>query len=1385
MNTHRSPRGLLVALAVLCACTGSPDGSSAGDDDVLSSDAGTVDAADSDASADAADSDAADVAWTPTCPGGIGCPCAEVTDCESPICLETTTGKQCSHYCGDSTCPPGWRCEGASGGGDAVYYCVPEGGLVCRPCVTDDECRASGHATARCVRYGDNGGFCGVGCGTDADCPGQTVCRSVVGFAGGSPSNQCVAPGADSESLGVCPCSPYAASVGLGTTCWMTTGSGLSARRCKGSRACSADGLSSCQPLTGDDAECLDLQCLDPALKLPLADGTACDDGRACSKGDVCKAGVCTAGAQQCPCEPGFLDCPQVDPAGAANLCLGPPTCEAQPAGAALPFHCKPAPAGAKVCDDSLDSVCIKNACAPLSGSCTLTAVEETESICDLPAGADGKPGCRNQVLAQGAPPAAPTPCDDGLACTAGESCKGGACVAESVAACACLKDADCIDDGDKCNGTLYCDKSGAPGTNGGPATWSCKVNPGTVVACDTSTDGACALTACQPSSGACIKSQLPPGSPCEDGVKCTEGDACTKDGTCQSGAWVCCKTDADCAGKEDGDACNGTLFCNLQTGACQDNPATVVVCPTAQDTVCAKSTCDKKDGSCSLQPVAEGKACEDGEPCTAGDHCKLGVCVAGTDVCPCQSDADCAAKEDGDLCNGTLYCNPVTGQCKNNPATVVSCPTVDDTDCLRAECLPKTGKCAMVPLPAGATCDADGTGCTSGDACDGKGACVAGTSVCACTSDADCAKSEDGDLCNGTLFCDKTGATPACKVNPSTVVSCKSVDDSACVKNLCQPKTGQCAPTPLPVGAPCEDGDPCTAGDGCSGKGDCLAGAEQPCGCATDADCVLFDDDTICNGGYHCKGGSCLYDAQVLLCDDGNPCNKDACDAKLGCVHVPLPGCTTCTQPSDCDDGDACTLQACASGVCSTATTTVNCDDGSPCTKDSCDAKLGCVHAPVPGCATCAQASDCDDGNACTVDVCAAGLCNSAPAPLNCDDGDVCSENDACEDGVCKAGKAKTCDDGKPCTADACDPSKGCVAPPAKDGTSCGTKMECKAGSCAKICPPPSFGADCKTCPVGYQSVDIDVAGEKQVACVVTGPSWGLTPQDSTDNLKTVTLGGNTVVQDSITGLMWHPKMKTKLKKADGILYCDNLVYGGFADWRLPRLHEVTSLWRHGANGSYIPAAFEPDPSQYAIGVMIAEYYNNGDFLSSWTLVLHTAAAPPWSYGYFNPDSDAMGIYCVRAGPSSILPQRFTIGADTTTVADAWTQREWQRGISGTVNTEKEAADYCAALKLDGKSDFRIPTPLELESILDPTLGGEMTPYSPGPQKIVSFPLNTTLFTGDNAATFWTKTPAPAASDFVLGLGGSGNGRPQWDEAKLPGGSRSVRCVRTMMGQP
>jgi hypothetical protein len=147
-------------------------------------------------------------------------------------------------------------------------------------------------------------------------------------------------------------------------------------------------------------------------------------------------------------------------------------------------------------------------------------------------------------------------PCDDGNACTEGDSCQAGVCVA-GPSACACQTDADCPDDGDLCNGVLHCDTTTAP--------FLCKAKPGTVVGCDTSQDGGCQQTACAPATGQCVTQLLADGTSCTDGSACTSGDGCVA-GACVPGKAVGC---------DDGNACT-TDSCDPATGcvACYDGPA-------------------------------------------------------------------------------------------------------------------------------------------------------------------------------------------------------------------------------------------------------------------------------------------------------------------------------------------------------------------------------------------------------------------------------------------------------------------------------------------------------------------------------------------------------------------------------------------------------------------------------------------------------------------------------------------------------------------------------------------------------------------------------------------------------------------------------------------
>ena len=160
-------------------------------------------------------------------------------------------------------------------------------------------------------------------------------------------------------------------------------------------------------------------------------------------------------------------------------------------------------------------------------------------------------------------------------------------------------------------------------------------------------------------------------------------------------------------------------------------------------------------DGYCAVTTLADSAACDDGDPCTSDTACSNGTCV-GKYTCECKTDADCATQEDGNLRNGTLYCDTTgaTPKCAPNPSTIVTCDSSLDTDCEKNVCDPKTGACVKLALQNGTPCD-DGEACTGPDAC--KGGNCTGPSSCECQKEEDCAQFDDANPCNGTLYCDVT----------------------------------------------------------------------------------------------------------------------------------------------------------------------------------------------------------------------------------------------------------------------------------------------------------------------------------------------------------------------------------------------------------------------------------------------------------------------------------------------------------------------------------------------------------------------------------------------------------------------------------------------------
>ena len=210
----------------------------------------------------------------------------------------------------------------------------------------------------------------------------------------------------------------------------------------------------------------------------------------------------------------------------------------------------------------------------------------------------------------------------------------------------------------------------------------------------------------------------------CDDENVCT-GDACLIDGTCSFSPVA---DDAPC---DDGDLCTDD--------GCQAGNCVGVLVDCDDETYCTDDSCDPETGDCVNAPNA--LFCDDEDPCTIGDVCTEGAC-AGTPVdCTCAVDEDCLQFEDGDLCNGVLFCDTafLPWQCAVVEDSIVECPEPEegpDAACLMPSCDPETGACDVAPDNEGMACE-DGDACTVGDACV-EGACLGGPA----------ANCNDGDVC-------------------------------------------------------------------------------------------------------------------------------------------------------------------------------------------------------------------------------------------------------------------------------------------------------------------------------------------------------------------------------------------------------------------------------------------------------------------------------------------------------------------------------------------------------------------------------------------------------------------------------------------------------------
>jgi len=1028
-----------------------------------------------------ADCDDGNICTTDVCVGGA---------CQhNPNTLACNDGLFCtlSDQCSGGTCVgsgdscPGQLCnESTNTCVDCLTNADCDDGDVC----TTDTCSAGSCGYTNNMLPCNDGLFCtandncagGVCVGAGDPCPGQlcsekfNACVECLGVADCDDGNVCTN---DTCTVGNCgytnntlPCDD-----GLFCTDTDTCSGGAcvgSGDPCAPALLCD-EGTNSCVECFSaldcdDDNPCTNDACLGGGICQNANNTSPCSDGLFCTLNDVCSGGVCVGGGDPCPGEfcnettNTCVDCFVHADCNDGNVCTTD-TCNA---GACVLTNNTSACNDGQFC--TLTDVCSGGVCVGSGIPCPGQLCNETNDTCvNCLSDADCNDAnvCTNDVCVSGTCQLTnnTAPCDDGLFCTAVDTCSGGVCVGsgdpcpgqmcnETTNVCAnCLVDTDC-GDGNVCtddtcvsgacqhtNNVVSCNDGNICTITDRCANGVCAGTPVDCSALDTD----CVSGICNATTGQCQAVNVNEGGPCDDGDLCTATDTCA--------AGLCDGSPVDCSGLNS--------FCRV--GSC--NPA---------------------NGACQSSPINEGTACNDGNICTSSDACTGGFCIGtlmpGCDPCSTAADCDDTNECTSDFCHpvGVCYHGNVSGSCDDSNACTqndtcssgtcvgsqvpgcILCSTAadcnDNSPCTIDSCV--GGVCQYSPNN-GVACD-DNNICTSTDTCSG-GAC-AGTPIAGCdecSADPEC---NDGNPCT-TDSCHPVGIC----IYANNTLPCN--DGIACTQNdVCNNAT--CAGTPTPDGGACDDGSSCTTNDTCTGG---------VCDGVPANDGASCNDGSICTFADVCAGGACAgtpNDCSPLT----NACNVGVCNETTGmCAQM------VANNGGACNDGAACTQNdTCGAGVCSG--TSVDCspltgicaigtcnsstglceaiprNEGSPCDDQSlCTSNDSCVKGVCTGSVT-----DCSGlNNTCNVGVCNSGTGSCETAPANeggvCDDASLCTQNDRCASGACVGTPVDCSGLATACLSSACNPATGSCqtspineAGPCSDGDLCTQGDVCTSGSCA-----------------------------------------------------------------------------------------------------------------------------------------------------------------------------------------------------------------------------------------------------------------------------------------------------------------------------------------------
>jgi len=188
----------------------------------------------------------------------------------------------------------------------------------------------------------------------------------------------------------------------------------------------------------------------------------------------------------------------------------------------------------------------------------------------------------------------------------------------------------------------------------------------------------------------------------------------------------------------------------------------------------------------------------------------------------------------------------------------------------------------------------------------------------------------------------------------------------------------------------------------------------------------------------------------------------------------------------------------------------------------------------------------------------------------------------------------------------------------------------------------------------------------------------------------------GNGIIKDNVTDLMWQKATAQDYHTWEQALsYCDNLTLGGYTDWRLPTIKELSTLVDSGTAypGPAINMSYFPDTgarsNYWSSTASVSTYVGDAD--SAWHVYFGNGAA------LFDKKGNSYHVRAVRGVSSS---NNFVDNSDET-ITDTSTGLMWSKSAGASFGFP-DAQQQCEYLSKSGHSDWRLPTRNELQTIVD-----------------------------------------------------------------------------------